>query len=165
MPGYSSTCINWLVCMKSYKFKPSVLIIKTSCLMEHTWWVISICIYHFAGQFWEDFQRKCGTSGFEVGMSCCEVQLTFQRGDGILQQQLQSWSSWSIQENTYHEFQNYIFISTQFHQFFLHDFSPCNLLMLRKISGRKMDKVTEDWRRLHNDEIHVICTYQQILSG
>jgi len=90
-PGNSCTCINWLVGTKSYKFKPSALIIKTSCLMEHTWWVISICIYHFAGQFWEDFQCKCGTSGFEVGMSCCEVQLTFQRGDGILQQQLQSW--------------------------------------------------------------------------
>ena len=49
-----------------------------------------------------------------------------------------------VKHPVYHVFQNYISISTQFHQFFLHDFWRCNLLMLSKISGSKTDKATGD---------------------
>ena len=34
--------------------------------------------------------------------------------------------------------------------------------VLRKIFGPRMEKVTAEWRRLHNEE-HMICTPHQIL--
>jgi hypothetical protein len=34
--------------------------------------------------------------------------------------------------------------------------------VLRKIFGPKMDKVTEQWRRLHNVELHDLCSSPHI---
>jgi hypothetical protein len=39
-----------------------------------------------------------------------------------------------------------------------------DITVLRGIFGPERDKVTGEWRRLHNEEIHV-CTPHQILFG
>jgi hypothetical protein len=34
---------------------------------------------------------------------------------------------------------------------------------LRKISGPKRDEVTGEWRKLHNEELHILCTSPNII--
>jgi hypothetical protein len=35
-----------------------------------------------------------------------------------------------------------------------HKLRGCESMVLRKIFGAKMDEVTGEWRRLHNEEVH-----------
>ena len=37
--------------------------------------------------------------------------------------------------------------------------------VLRKIFGPKRDEVTEEWRKLHIEELNIFCTYHQIFFG
>jgi hypothetical protein len=38
-------------------------------------------------------------------------------------------------------------------------------MVLRKIFGHKRDGVTGRWRRLHNDELHDLCSLPNIIRG
>jgi hypothetical protein len=40
---------------------------------------------------------------------------------------------------------------------------PCGLLVLRRIFGRKRDEATEDWRRLHNEELNDLYSSPNII--
>jgi hypothetical protein len=35
--------------------------------------------------------------------------------------------------------------------------------ILRRIFGPKRDEVTGEWRKLHSDELHTMCSYQNII--
>jgi len=37
--------------------------------------------------------------------------------------------------------------------------------VLRRIFGSKRDKVTEEWRKVHNEELNMNCTAHPILLG
>jgi hypothetical protein len=36
--------------------------------------------------------------------------------------------------------------------------------MLRRIFGQKRDKVTKDWRRMHNEELHKLFSLTNVIT-
>jgi hypothetical protein len=35
--------------------------------------------------------------------------------------------------------------------------------VLRRIFGPKRDEVTEEWRKLHSEELHTLCSFPDII--